>query len=164
MPIKFKAKIYKIGINAVVDVPKRVTSSLTATAGRIKIKGTINGFDFNTTLMPVKEGEHLLYVNIPMLKGGQTDLGETASFSIDQDRSRKVDKHQSMHGALLKALNAKNLTGDFHGLTASRKRDILKYLHQVKGEETVRRNIDSVILQLEEKLKNVRIPLPQRGQ
>jgi hypothetical protein len=157
----FKAKIYKIGINAVADVPKRITSTLIATAGRIKIKGTINGFDFKTTLMPVKDGLHLLYVNIPMLKGGQTALGKAASFSVEQDLSRKGEKNQPMHRALLKELKAKNLAGDFQALTASRKKDILKYLHQVKGEETLRRNMDSVILQLERKQKNVRIPLPQ---
>ena len=160
MPNTFKAKIYKIGINAVVDVSKRITSTMSPTAGRIKIKGTINGFDFKTTLMPVKDGPHLLYVNMIMLKGGATALGKTATFSIEQDTSKKVEKTQVMHAALLKQLKAKGFVDTFHELTPSRKRDILSYLHKVKAEETLKRNIDNVILQLEQKQKNVRIPLP----
>jgi hypothetical protein len=156
----FKAKIYKIGINAVVDVPKRVTSNLVATAGRIKIKGIINGFDFKTTLMPVKDGLHLLYVNMIMLKGGATTLGKTASFSLEQDTRKKLEKKHSMHKALLKQLIAKKMVENFHALTPARKKDILTYLHQVKATDTLNRNINNVILQLERKQKNVRIPLP----
>jgi len=163
MPNTFKAKIYKIGINAVVDVPKRITASMIATAGRIKIKGTINGFDFKTTLMPVKDGLHLLYVNIPMLKGGETALGKIASFVIEQDTGKKVEKNQRMHESLLKQLKKKNLVEEFHALTASRKKDILRYLNQLKSEETLKRNIDNVILQLQRQQKNVRIPLPLKG-
>ena len=36
---KFKAEIYKIGINYCVDVPGNITSEMTATKGYIKIKG-----------------------------------------------------------------------------------------------------------------------------
>lgn len=164
MPNTFKAKIYKIGINAVVDVPKRITSTMTAISGRIKIKGTIDGFDFKTTLMPVKDGLHLLYVNMIMLKGGATALGKTATFSIEQDTNKKIVKDQVMHAALQKQLKAKNLEPNFHELTSSRKRDILSYLHKVKAAETLQRNVDHVILQLERKQKDVRIPLPLHRQ
>jgi len=159
----FKAKIYKIGINAVVDVPKRVTSSLIATAGRIKIMGTINGFDFKTTLMPVKERPHLLYVNMNMLRGGATALGKTTTFSIEQDTSKKVEKNSRMHRELLKQLKTKKLVEAFDALTHSRKKDILNYLHNLRTAETVQRNIDNVILQLEHRQKNVRIPLPLKS-
>lgn len=162
MSLSFKAKIYKIGINAVVDAPTRITSSMTSTAGRIKIKGTINGFDFKTTLIPVKNGLHLLYVNIPMLKGGETALGKTATFTIEQDTSKKVEKDQRMHPDLLKQLKAKKLVEEFQALTPSRKKDILRYLNQLKAEETIKRNVDNVIGQLERKQKNIRIPLPQK--
>jgi len=160
MAIQFKARIYKIGINAVVNVPKQVTSALVATAGRIKIKGTINGFPFTTTLMPVKSRMHLLYVNMLMLKGAQTALGKIASFSIEQDTSKKLVKNYPMHSGLLKQLKVKKLFDDFQALTHARKKDILRYLNQLRGADTVKRNIGSVIFQLERKQKNVRIPLP----
>ena len=160
MVLTFKAKIYKIGINAVVDVPKRITSKFTAVSGRIRIKGTINDFNFTTTLMPVKDGLHLLYVNMIMLKGGVTALGKTATFVIKRNHSKKTEENQIMHKALLKKLQEKKLADVFHSLIHSRKRDILNYLHKIKGEETLKRNIDNVILQLERKQNNVRIPLP----
>ena len=78
----FRAEIYKVGINAVVDVPAEVTSALHEGKGYIRIKGAINGFAFSTTLLPVKGKPYRLFVNIPMLKGGNTALGDTAKFSI----------------------------------------------------------------------------------
>ena len=50
----FSAEIYKVGINAVADVPVEVTATLHEGKGYIRIKGTINGFAFSTTLVPVK--------------------------------------------------------------------------------------------------------------
>ena len=160
MPLPFKAKIYKIGINAVVDVPQRVISKLIPTAGRIKITGTINGFTFKTTLMPVKNGLHLLYVNMIALKGGETALGKTAAFIICQDTSKPVEEMFPMHDALKKELIENNLLQVFHALTLARKKDILKYLYKVKAKETLKRNINSVILQLKNNQANVSIPLP----
>jgi hypothetical protein len=75
-PLPFKATIYRIGINLVVDVPPKVTNKLNATKGQIKIQGTINGFAFHTTLMPVKNKPFILYVNMPMLKGTGAVEGE----------------------------------------------------------------------------------------
>jgi len=51
-----------------------------------------------------------------------------------------------------------NLSGVFEGLTPGRKRNVLKYLHQVKGAETLQKNIGKVITQLQRKERDVRIP------
>lgn len=82
---RFKAEIYKTGINYCVDVPENITSEMTATKGYIKIKGSINTFLFNKSLVPVKNGPYRLFVNIQMLKGSNTTVGKTADFKIEQD-------------------------------------------------------------------------------
>ncbi len=154
---RFGAKIYKIGINSCVDVPSEITNQMKPTNGYIKVKGTINGFAFNKNLVPVKENPYRLFVNIPMLKGGNTELNKIADFVIAQDfkkERKKYDKPQK----LIDELKTKRLTSDFNNLTEARQNEILKYLNNIKTEKTLERNIDKLIGQLERKEKNVRIP------
>ncbi|MCD6064783.1 MAG: hypothetical protein K0R82_2694, partial [Flavipsychrobacter sp.] len=81
----FKATIYKIGINYAVDVPEKISSVLEAVRGYIKVKGTINGFVFRTTLVPVKNGPYRLFTNLVMLKGADGWIGDEVKFVIEQD-------------------------------------------------------------------------------
>ena len=152
----FRAEIYKVGINAVVNVPVEVTAALHKGKGYIRIKGTINGFAFSTTLVPVKGAPYRLFVNIPMLKGGNAALGDTAKFSIEPETA-PVDHDYPMVPQLEKQLKAKKLLSAFEGLTPSRRKDILKYLNYLKTEEALQKNIDKVIGQLEKGV-NANIP------
>ncbi len=153
----FTAKIYKTGINAAVDVPHEVTEGMVADKGYLRIRGTINSFDFMQTLVPVKDAPYRLFVNIPMLKGGNAAIGDMAEFVIAQDFTKKED-YYPMLAALEKRLKAEKLTDAFEALTPSRKKDILKYLGYIKTEATLLKNIDKVIAQLKEKKADVRVP------
>ena len=153
----FLAKIYSIGINWCVDVPLEITNCLIVDRGRINIKGKINGFDFFKTLMPVKNATHRLFVNKTMMKGGNTALGEVASFEIGQDYN-KVIKAYPVPKLVTEQLIENNLLADFNKLTASRKRNILKYFSYIKTEATLMKNINKLISQLRNKEKNVRVP------
>lgn len=157
MTFTFKAKIYKVGINACVDVPAEITGKMEPRAGHIKIKGKINGFDFGKNLVPVKDGPHRLFVNIPMLKGGQTGLGQYAEFEIRQNFESEK-KTYPMPPQLKERLRSKGLEENFNKLTASRKKDILKYLNYIKTEATLERNIEKLITKMENREKDIRIP------
>lgn len=157
MELKFRAEIYKVGINACVDVPESISQKMTPKNGYIKVKGTINGFKFSKNLVPVKDKPYRLFVNIPMLKGGQTELGQIAEFKIEQDFNTEK-KNYSIPQMLADKLNDKKLTSDFNNLSESRKRDILKYLNYIKTDKTLERNIDKLIGKLERKETNIRIP------
>lgn len=157
MPHKFKAKIYQNGINWCVDVPQEITAQLTAEKGYIRIKGQINAYDFIQTLVPVKNAPYRLFVNMIMMKGGKTALGEVADFVIEQN-TELVDKQYPMPDALANALQATDSEEAFNSLTPARKKDILKYLSYVKTEATMQKNIEKLISQLQEGSKNVRIP------
>ena len=155
--MKFKAEIYKVGINACVNVPESITEKMTPKNGYIKVKGSINGFEFFKNLVPVKNKPYRLFVNIPMLKGGQTELGKVAKFEIEQDFKVKKKKY-SIPKMLTDKLTDKDLTSDFNNLSGSKKTEILKYLNYIKTEKTLERNIDKLIGKLERKEKNIRIP------
>ena len=155
--IAFKSRIYRIGINLVVNVPKKVTGQLLATKGLIKIRGTINGFSFHTTLMPVKNKPYILYVNIPMLKGAVLKEGDMGSFSVQQDLT-SYEQHYPMPALLTEALKKTKLSEQFTVLTESRKKDILKYLNGIKTETTLQKHITTLVKKLKNKEKNIRIP------
>lgn len=154
---RFKAEIYKTGINYCVDVPENITSEMTVTKGYIKIKGTINTFPFNKSLVPVKNGPYRLFVNIQMLKGSNTTIGKTADFKIEQDFNVKK-KQYVIPKMLTEQLIASKLYEDFNSLSESKRNLILKYLSFIKTEKTLERNISKLIDQLRNKEKNPRIP------
>ncbi len=157
MKFSFQAKIYQTGINWAVDVPDGITVQLLKQKGYIKIKGQINGFDFTQTLVPVKNAPYRLFVNFIMIKGGRTALGDLAEFVIEQDNTEE-EKRYPMPDLLASALKENKLEEAFNSLTASGKKDILKYLYFVKTEATMQKNIAKLIAQLKDKTKNVRVP------
>lgn len=157
MSFSFKAKIYKTGINWAVDVPEKITAKLEKTKGYIRVKGTINHFEFKTNLVPIKDAPYRLFVNGIMMKGGKTGLGKIAVFEIEQNTTR-LEKEYPLPVQLRKALRETGLTKQFNQLTPSRIKDILRYLYYIKTEETLQKNIAKVIKQLQEKNKDTRIP------
>lgn len=157
MTHQFSAKIYPIGINWAVDVPKEISAKMTPEKGYIRIKGTINGFAFTQTLVPVKNAPYRLFVNGIMMKGGQTALGEIASFAIEQNFTVLAEMYP-MPKLLAEVLQSHQLSVQFEQLKPARKKDILKYLSFIKTEETLLKNIEKVITQLKNNDKDVRIP------
>lgn len=157
MAYQFKAKIYKIGINWAVDVPQSIVQEMIPEKGYIRIKGQINDFDFIQTLVPVKNAPYRLFVNQIMMTGGKTALGETAAFNIAQNHTL-VEKIYPMPQILSEALTKHLLHDQFNELSASKRKDVFKYLSYLKNEETLQKNIDKLMVQLHNKDKNARIP------
>lgn len=157
MKFSFQAQIYLTGINWAVDVPDEITTQLQKQKGYIKIKGQINGFAFTQTLVPVKNAPFRLFVNLIMMKGGKTALGEVAAFEIEQDTTEE-EKRYPIPVLLTNALQEHDVEEAFNNLTAARKKDILKYLYYVKTDATMQKNTDKLISQLKNKDKNVRVP------
>jgi hypothetical protein len=153
----FKATVYKTGINFAVDVPEGITSVLEAIKGYIKVKGIINGFQFRTTLVPVKNAPYRLFTNIPMLKGAKAGVGDIARFTIEQD-VEVFEEEYPIPAMLAKKLREKKLTKAFNELTMSRRKEILRYLSFIKTEETLLCNIDKLISRMEDSGGSARIP------
>ncbi len=150
MKYSFKAVIYKVAVNAVVEVPTRISSKMQPTRGYIPVKGTINGHAFQQTLCPVKNAPYRLYVNIPMLKGGKTAVGDQASFSIEYDEQPPKDT-LTMPEALEKRLKKEKLLAPFSQLIPSAQKEVFRYLHYLKTEESRERNINKVVMALKNK-------------
>jgi len=145
MKFKFKARIYKVGINPCVKVPSSITRKMVPTKGYIPVKGKIENHNFLQTLVPIKNEGYRLYVNGPMLKGADVNVGETVNFTIEQDKAAHKNRNVPMPKQFSAKLKENNLMQEFKNLIPSRQKEILKYLNNLKTEESLMRNIDKVI-------------------
>lgn len=116
--------------------------------GYIPVKGTIDGFRFQQTLVPVKDNPYRLFVNGIMLKGSGTQLGDTALFKIEQNFATRPRPDSTMTAAFRKALTEADVLTDFKKLTPYRQKETIRYLHYLKSDEAKLRNIRKVIAHL----------------
>ena len=149
MQFGFRAKIYKVGINLCVDVPRRITAQMTPSRGYIPVKGQIKDHPFEQTLVPVKNRPYRLYVNGLMLKGSGAGLGDSMTFSIEQTAAKRKDS--LMPQDLKRKLVETNLMSTFTKLIPSRQKEILRYLNYLKTPEAKARNIDKILGFLKDK-------------
>jgi hypothetical protein len=143
---EFSATIDIIGINPFVFVPDPILSSIFEAAGRnkgpIPVKGTVNGKPFRQTL--VKYSTHWrLYINLLMLEKSPQRVGESIKITIEFDGSdRSIIPHPKLDEALDKDPEAKAI---FENLTPSLRKEIVRYIGNLKTEERLDRNICKAI-------------------
>ena len=143
---KFKAKIEIIGINPFVFVPNDVLNYIFEKAGKnkgnIPVRIKIEGHEFEQTLVKYS-GHWRLYLNTPMRMKAEKEVGQLANIEIEFDpNDKKIPFHPRFKKALKENENAKKI---FDTLTPSMQKEILKYLSNLKTEESVNRNIKRAI-------------------
>ena len=138
----FSATLEIVGVNPFVFVPARVLAALLRDAGRekgpIPICGTVNGAAYRQTLVRYR-GEWRLYVNTAMLKDSPKRVGERLRLTVSIDAASREVEVPPRFAAALDA-NAAARTA-FEALTPSRRKEIVRYLGNLKGEEALERNI-----------------------
>ena len=143
---KFKAKIDIIGINPFVFVPEDVLTNLLKQAGKdkgkIPVRGTINNSPYKQTLVKYS-GDWGLYTNTTMLKNSPKRIGETLNLSIEFDPSdRTIPPHPKLVAALDENPIAKSV---FDKLAPSMQNEIVRYIANLKTEESIDRNIGRAV-------------------
>ena len=147
----FTAKIYRLGINPVVDPPDEVLTEVFRAAGKdkgpIPVHGAIGGADFVQTLVRF-QGAWRLYVNGEMLKASGLSVGAEAKIAIEFDpRPRAVPVPRSLAAALD---GDKRLRIAFGNLTPSRQNEIFRYIGSLKTQQSIERNVEKILRQLRE--------------
>lgn len=143
----FSGKIYKIGINPYVLLPVAVLKEIFKEAGRDKgpvpVKGTVNHHPFTQTLVRYS-GKWRLYINMPMLKGAGTAVGDTVNISVSFDAAERITP---MHPKLKLALQKnKEAYAVFKQLPAYLQKEIMRYINNLKSEVSVDTNVKKAIL------------------
>jgi hypothetical protein len=142
----FSAEIFKIGVNPYVFLPEEILNYLFKKAGKekgyIPVHLIINKQKFIQHLVKYS-GEWRLYLNTPMRKTAGKDVGDIIHIKIDFDAEERITP---MHSKFENALNKNKKAKDcFNGLTPSRQKEILRYLNNLKSEETLDKNIERAI-------------------
>jgi len=150
--MNFSAKIFKIGINPYVLLPAAVLKEVFAQAGKdkghIPVQLVINDQKFIQHLVKYS-GKWRLYLNTPMRKVAGKDVGDSIDIDISYDAAERTT---ALHPKLKEAL-AKNKTANdiFNSLPPSRKKEIMRYINNLKTAEAVEKNIKKAIAFLQGK-------------
>jgi hypothetical protein len=145
-PKPFTAEIEIIGINPFVFVPKEALNYVFHQAGKDKgqlpVTMKIDGHEFKQTLVKYA-GDWRLYLNTPMRKAAGKAVGDTASFEIEFDTEVRL---LTIHPKLVKAL-AKNKAAKeiFDSLAPYLQKEIVRYIDNLKTEESIDKNVKQAI-------------------
>lgn len=138
----FSANIEIIGINPFVFVPEEILKHIFEKAakskGPIPVKGAVNSIPYTQTLIKFK-GEWRLYINTKMLKNSPKRIGEQIEISIEYDfEKREIPIHPKLSQALAENEAANNV---FQNLRPSLQHEIIRYIANLKTEESIDKNV-----------------------
>jgi len=143
---QFKAKLELIGINPYVLVPDGILQAIFIKSGRekgpIPIKGSVNGIAYQQTLVKYS-GAWRLYINTVMLPKSPSRIGEIIDVAVDFDpEDRSIQPHPKLVQALHENKEARIV---FDSLPPSRQKEIVRYIANLKSEESIDKNIKKAI-------------------
>lgn len=128
------------GITVPFDVQK-----VFGTKARVPVRGTINGFPYRSSIMPMG-GRHMMAVNKQMREGAGVAAGDTVTVVMERDdESRTVDVPPD----LAKALRAdKAAKAAWEKLSYTHQKEHVRALEEAKRPETRTRRLESTLAML----------------
>jgi len=124
-------------LNAPFDVKKVFN-----TRARVPVRGTINGFPFRTSLMPMG-GCHGMAVNKTMREGAGVEAGDTVSIVLERDEGERT---VGVPPLLKKELaNSKTAQANWQKLSFTNQKEIALSIRGAKQEETRLRRLAKVM-------------------
>ncbi len=159
--LKFKVKIAGKEVGAVaaitppVDVPE-----FFGTRARVPVRGTINGFPFRSSLMPMG-GCHMMPVNQTLRKGAGAEPGDIVEVVMERDDEKRTVEPP----AELKKVLAKNKVAkaNWEKMGFTHKKEIALWIEAAKKEETRARRVAKAMEVLEKGMKWAGLSVYLRG-
>lgn len=105
--------------------------------GQVKVRGEINGFAFQTSLFPTRQGVHFVLVNKKMQAGAKVVRGSKARFRLQLDTTvRKIEPPSELTSMLRQS---KDLRKYYESFSNSTRAYIAKWIAEGKHSETRKR-------------------------
>ncbi len=124
-------------LNAPFDVPKKF-----GTRARVPVRGTINGFPFRSSLMPMG-GCHGMAVNRAMREGANAQAGDVVEVVLERDNeARTVEAPPELKKELAKSKKARERWDE---LAFTHKKEMAASISGAKQEETKKRRLAKVM-------------------
>jgi Bacteriocin-protection, YdeI or OmpD-Associated/Domain of unknown function (DUF1905) len=143
--LSFTARIYKLGINPCVDAPPEA-GQVFQKRGFIPIAGLVNGEAYRATLVPRGGGLHRLYLNGEIRRATRTDVGSMVAVELKLDKASRAIRTPPDVASALRA-QPRAMT-NFRKATASRRREILRWIQNAKQPKTRQSRIQRTVARL----------------
>jgi hypothetical protein len=141
--LRFQAKIEgkEAGVVAAITPPVDVIEWF-GTRARVPIRGTINGFPFRSSLMPMG-GCHMMPVNKTLCQGAGVKPGDVVDVVMERDVVvRTVEAPPELKKELAKSKVARER---WDGLAFTHKKEMAFSISGAKQEETRKRRLEKVM-------------------
>jgi hypothetical protein len=129
---EFKAKLVARGPKGAwtfLPIPFDVETAFGSRA-RVPVSGTINGFSFRNSLMPVGDGTHLLTVSKELQAGAKAGAGDMVRVTLERDDAeRTVEVPRELADGLARN---KRAAAVFKKLTYSQKKEYATWIASAK--------------------------------
>jgi len=147
--MKFQSAVEGLGpsgawtkIHIPFDVEKQWGSK-----GRVSVRGTINGFKFESSIFPNGDGSHHMMLNKAILTGAKLKTGDAARVAMEADTTPRVYHAPSdLVQAMKKSLKAKTT---WEAFPPGKKKYVVQWLEQAKKAETRTARISKAIAFME---------------
>ena len=109
---------------------------------RLRVRGSVNGCEFRTSLFPEKSGGYFLLVNKAVQKGAGVGLGAHVEFSLEPDLEAREAELPDELAALLDEEDG--LRAWYDSLSEYTRREIGKWMLGVKSDEAKMRRAEQI--------------------
>ncbi len=146
----FSAKLYAVGANRCVDVPRDVSQALGGET-HIRVKGRVGGGPFRSNLAPRGEGMHRLFVHSGIWRKLGLDVGDVVDIEIERDDE---EWEITVPADLAEAMPAGSEAQEaFQALTVPNRKRFIDRIEDSKTAATRKRRIEQGIKLLIERLR-----------
>ena len=132
---RFKAKLGRpegTGTWTFAPVPHKVSDKLAR--GNVRVKGTLDGQPFQSTLLPAGDGTHILVVNAGLRKALGKEVGQSVKVEFDVEAGKP---HVPVPAELRLALSRDPAARErFETMPPSHRREYASYIAEAKRPET----------------------------
>jgi len=136
--IHFKTTLFKIGPWTILQLPESASAKLPS-RGQVMVKGTINGFPFESVLEPDGKWSHWFKVSKTLLEGAGADVGDSVVLEIESTKEWPEPKIPKDLKAALEA--SPQLHALWTDITPLAHWDWIRWIRSTKNPETRERRI-----------------------
>lgn len=112
------------------------------TRARVPVRGTVNGFPFQSSLMPMG-GCHMMVVNKTLREGANCKAGEVVEIVLERDAAtRMVEAPPDLARELKKSKPARER---WEKLAFTHKKEMARSITEAKQDETKKRRLEKVM-------------------
>lgn len=135
-----------VGTWTYLNVPFSVEDSF-GKKGQVKVKGTMNGLPYRSTVMPQGEGSHHMVINQVIRQAIGVSSGDKVTVTMEIDlEQRTITVPEDFQRLLDEDLTNK---AKFEGFSYSHKKEWIDWISAAKREETRVKRIKKAITQLQ---------------